>query len=148
MNTISLEEFYQDTETFLPTDISQEIGHFNVFEIAKVRARMKDKPEMPYNKRAYYKISLIKGKNRVEYADKVITIDKDGLLFATPKVPYHYIPQDNDQSGMFCVFTGEFLTKSKSGIVLDNLPLRTKASTRHRHLSRPECFGPGNLLIY
>jgi AraC-like DNA-binding protein len=78
---------------------------------------------MPYNRRTYYKISLLKGRNRAEYADKVIDVEKQALLFGTPRVPYHYVPQDEDQQGMFCVFTEEFLLPSKSGMVLDELPI-------------------------
>lgn len=40
-----------------------------------------------------------------------------------PKVPYHYLPQDEKQSGYFCIFTDEFLVKNKSGVVLDDLPI-------------------------
>jgi AraC family transcriptional activator of pobA len=78
---------------------------------------------MIYNRRDYYKISLIIGRNRAEYADKVIDIEKSALLFATPKIPYNYLPQDYNQSGYFCIFTDEFLVQSKSGVVLDDLPL-------------------------
>jgi len=78
---------------------------------------------MPYNKRTYYKISLITGKNIAEYADKVIEIDESALVFATPKVPYHWIPKDEDQKGYFCVFTDEFLARNKSGVIIDDLPI-------------------------
>ncbi|WP_316931597.1 helix-turn-helix transcriptional regulator [Flavimarina sp. Hel_I_48] len=78
---------------------------------------------MPYNRRAYYKISLIRGKNRAEYADKIIEIEHNALLFATPKVPYHWVPLDENQQGTFCIFTDTFLGKNKSGLQLDKLPL-------------------------
>ncbi len=78
---------------------------------------------MPYNRRAYYKISLISRKNKAEYADKVFDITDHTLLFATPRIPYHWLPQDEDQSGYFCLFTDEFLLSSKSGVVLDELPI-------------------------
>lgn len=127
----SLEDFYQEAalasgravDTLLPPDIHKEIGHFNVFNVAEVFEEVKRKAVMPYNRRTYYKISLIRGKNRAEYADKVIEIEKNALLFATPKVPYHWLPQDSEQSGYFCVFTDAFLTKSKTGIELDELPI-------------------------
>jgi AraC family transcriptional activator of pobA len=128
----SLEDFYKDAAIFtgrdindlLPPGINKEIGHFNVFDIAQTMEEVKRKSVMPYNRRAYYKISLIQGKNRAEYADKVIDIKKNALLFATPKVPYHWISQDPDQSGFFCVFTDEFLSKNKSGgIALDDQPI-------------------------
>lgn len=127
----SLDEFYKeaakftgkDINTLLPPGINDEIGHFNVFDIADTLKEVKRKQVMPYNRRAYYKISLIRGKNRAEYADKVINVKKNALLFATPKVPYHWIPQDENQAGSFCVFTDAFLIKTKSGVILDELPI-------------------------
>lgn len=123
METTSLEDFYKEIATLIPEDINKEIGHFNVFEVADMVAKYKKKPFMPYNRRAYYKISLIRGRNKAEYADKVIDIEKNALLFATPRIPYHYLPQDDDQAGYFCIFTADFLIQSKSGVVLDELPI-------------------------
>lgn len=130
MEVITIDKFYEqiskgleDIESLLPKEYTKQIGHFNIFSIADLRAKYQSKPVMPYNRRAYYKISLIIGKNKVEYADKVINIENQGLLFATPKIPYNYVPQDENQTGYFCVFTDEFLVKNKSGIVLDDLPI-------------------------
>jgi AraC-like DNA-binding protein len=122
-NVTSIEEFYKQMATLIPEGINKEIGHFNIFRIDEVMARLRDKPGMPYNRRAYYKISLIKGRNKAEYADREIAIEKNALLFATPRIPYNYIPLDENQSGDFCIFTNEFLTQTKSGIVLDDLPI-------------------------
>ncbi|WP_244620483.1 helix-turn-helix domain-containing protein [Chitinophaga japonensis] len=119
----SIEDFYRQTAASLPEGISKEIGHFNVFETEKLFDRKTGNRTMPYSRRAYYKISLIKGRNRAEYADKVIDIRESALLFATPKIPYHYLPQDSNQGGMFCIFTADFLTRHKSGVVLDDLPI-------------------------
>ena len=123
MVAITLEDFYKDTALLIPEGINKEIGHFNVFKIADTIASVKTKGVMPYNRRAYYKISMIRGRNKAEYADKVIDIEKNALLFATPKIPYHYVPQDDEQDGLFCIFTDEFLVQSKSGVVLDDLPI-------------------------
>jgi len=131
IKTASLNDFYREVSGFtgkevsslLPPGIDKEIGHFNVFDVAQTIAEVKRKSVMPYNRRAYYKISLIQGKNRAEYADKVIEVEKNALLFATPKVPYHWVPMDPNQAGFFCVFTGEFLVKNKSGVILDELPI-------------------------
>ncbi|MGD8779593.1 MAG: helix-turn-helix transcriptional regulator [Ignavibacteria bacterium] len=127
----SLDEFYEeiagftgrDISTLLPPGINKEIGHFNVFDISETLKQVRQKKVMPYDRRSYYKISLIRGRNRAEYADKIIDITKNALLFATPKVPYHWIPQDENQSGSFCVFTDAFLIKTKSSVVLDELPI-------------------------
>lgn len=123
MKTTSVEEFYNDIATSLPAEISKEIGHFNVFRYEDVIANLKIRPVMPYNRRAYYKISLLRGRYKVEYADKVIEAEGNTLLFATPKIPYHYVPHDEDQSGYFCIFTDEFLVKNKSGTAIDELPI-------------------------
>ncbi len=123
MPITSLEEFYKETSLLIPEGINKEIGHFNVFKIDDMMRKAVKKGIMPYNRRAYYKISMIRGRNKAEYADKVIDIEKNALLFATPKIPYHYVPQDDNQSGFFCIFTDEFLIHTKSGVVLDDLPL-------------------------
>ena len=129
MTTTTLKDFYremgQDVNTLLPEGISKEIGHFNVFSVADLIARGKKQGAaiMPYNRRAYYKISLVSGRNKAEYADKEIDIAQHALLFATPKIPYHWVPKDDKQSGHFCIFTPDFLLSSKSGVVLDDLPI-------------------------
>src|SRR5687767_13128587 len=117
MQNFTLDDFYEtfakafntDSQSLQPKGINKEIGHFNVFKIEDVIARTKVTKEMPYNRRAYYKISLISGKNTAEYADKVFEIENHALLFATPRIPYHWIPKDTNQSGYFCLFSDEFL---------------------------------------
>lgn len=124
MEIISVEEFYQSISTIIPEGLSREIGHFNIFRNEELVIKgSNSKPVMPYNRRAYYKIGLISGKNIAEYADKVIDIEKNALIFATPKIPYNWLPQEENQSGQFCIFTDEFLIKNKSGVVLEDLPI-------------------------
>jgi AraC-like DNA-binding protein len=59
----------------------------------------------------------------VEYADKVINIEKSALLFGTPRIPYHYVPQDDNQMGFFCIFTDTYFSSAQNRIVLDELPI-------------------------
>lgn len=131
MKSISIKEFYKEIfngnsgqlDYFLESNGSNDLGHFNVFDIVKFYFSDNKKSKMTYNRRLYYKISLIKGKNLVEYADKTVLIKKQGILFATPKIPYRYTPQVKKQSGFFCVFTKDFLSKSKTGLLIDELPI-------------------------
>jgi AraC-like DNA-binding protein len=131
MGNVSIIEFYKDIfgdsvyqlDNFLEGNGSNSLGHFNVFDTVKFYYSGNKKSEMTYNRRMYYKISLIKGKNLVEYADKTVLIEKQGILFATPKIPYRYTPQTKEQSGFFCVFTKEFLSKSITGLIIDELPI-------------------------
>lgn len=136
MNTITIKEFYQDIfketcpdlDQFLTENLNKDIGHFNVFNIENMYATCKVKPEMPYNRRTYYKVSLISGQNTVEYADKTIEIKEYGILFATPKIPYRYTPSETKQAGHFCVFTKDFLPFSKTGFDIDNLQVFSSQS--------------------
>lgn len=131
MSFITIKEFYQDIlgdscpdiEQFLNENIHKDIGHFNVFDISEMFKTSSSKSEMPYNRRTYYKISLINGQNKVEYADKTILIEDCAILFASPKIPYNYTHQNKEQSGHFCVFTTDFLPTSKIGLELDALPV-------------------------
>jgi AraC family transcriptional regulator, transcriptional activator of pobA len=131
MKKVTIDEFYQEIASYdhsevnalLPKDIQKEIGHFNIFSLEELMAKNKEKMVMPYDRRAYYKISLINGRNRAEYSDKIIDIEENALLFATPKIPYHWVPKDTNQRGYFCVFTDEFLVQTKSGVMLDELPI-------------------------
>ena len=133
MESTSLEKFYESAQHvntgagggLLPEGISKEIGHFNVFNVGDIVAQYRVKPFMPYNRRNYYKISFISGRNRAEYADKTIEIDTYALLFASPRVPYNWHALDENQAGFFCIFTDEFLVKGKSGVVVDDLPIFT-----------------------
>jgi AraC family transcriptional activator of pobA len=140
MHTISISDFYKgllgpahtDFDLLFPESGSKNIGHFNVFDIGELLNTSTNKHEMPYNRRTYYKISLISGNNQVDYADKTVMIRKQGLLFSTPKIPYRYFPLGGKQAGHFCVFTKEFITKSNAGITPDQLPI----------------FGPGSGFVY
>lgn len=131
MSSVTIKEFYQDIlgqscpdiESFLTENIHKDIGHFNVFDISEIYRASRSKPEMPYNRRTYYKISLINGQNKVEYADKTIEIEDCAILFASPKVPYNYNSLCSTQSGHFCVFTKDFLPMNKIGAEIDHLPV-------------------------
>jgi AraC-like DNA-binding protein len=131
MINVSIREFYKEIfsengsqlDYFLDSKGNTELGHFNVFDTEKFYFSGNKKSEMTYNRRLYYKISLIKGKNLVEFAGKTVLIEQQGILFATPKIPYRYSPQNKEQSGYFCVFTKEFISKSKTGLLIDELPI-------------------------
>lgn len=117
----SVQDFYNEISMLIPERIQKEIGHFNVFKTEELYE--KGKAKMPYNRRAYYKISLIIGKNRAEYADKIIDIEESALLFATPQIPYNYQPLEEKQSGIFCIFSEDFFRQSAGGINVTEFPV-------------------------
>ncbi len=115
----SLEEFYQHklNMNYLPAGLQNEIGHFNVF-------RLEDCISTPvhYSRKDFYKVTLIRGKNRYHYADKSIELDGPTLIFFNPQVPYTWEPLSGDTSGYFCIFTKSFFTEKILG-GLNELPM-------------------------
>lgn len=102
----SIEDFYRKKLLFMPENLKKEIGHFNVFVLDDFMG-CSAKP-IPYSRRDYFKISLIIGKNKVHYADKIVEIEKQVLFFANPQVPYNWEQLEEQQTGFFCVFTEAF----------------------------------------
>ncbi|KRT14363.1 transcriptional regulator [Pedobacter ginsenosidimutans] len=129
MSSITIKKFYQEIlgdscpviSQFLAENIHNDIGHFNVFNIPKIYRAFKLKTKMPCNRQTYYKISLIDGKNKVEYDGKTIDIEDCAILFASPKTNHCYTNLRTEQAGHFCVFTKDFLPVTKIGLELDNL---------------------------
>lgn len=119
MKPTTLEEFYT-ASNLVPERISQDIGHFNLFDFETLA---KTSPGvMPYNRREYFKVSLLRGRYRAEYADRTIEVPERALVFATPRIPYRWVPLD-EPSGQFCIFTPEFVHPTKIGVTVDALPL-------------------------
>ena len=89
--------------------------HINVFE------RSSCKGAAPYSRRDYYKVTLIRGKGTLEYADQIFEVESPAGLFSTPKVPYRWIPSDGEQLGWFCIFNETFAKEQDE--LLSKLPM-------------------------
>ncbi|SFW77017.1 AraC family transcriptional regulator [Chitinophaga sancti] len=109
-NRESLEDFYQHKFNWLPDNLKQDIGHFNVFRIEDTLAP--GATPIHYARRDFYKISLIRGRTVYHYADKSIEADGTALMFFNPNVPYTYESLKDDRSGYFCIFKESFFTES------------------------------------
>ena len=111
-----------DLSALLPAGIQQEVGHFNVFNLAEIMQEAREKPAMSCASRAFYKISFLTGNSIAEYPDRAVEISRPTLIFTTPKSPLYWSPMGR-QTGQFCVFTAEFLHPTRSGVMLDELPI-------------------------
>ncbi|MHC2990474.1 transcriptional regulator [Pontibacter sp. HJ8] len=106
MNKVeTIEEFYK-AKNWLPENLRNEIGHFNVFRLEPfVGANARS---VPYRRRDYFKITLVIGSGQVHYADKVVEVQKHALAFSNPQIPYSWEKRDQIQGGYFCIFTPAF----------------------------------------
>jgi len=119
MESESLSEFYKIKLHSIPDNINDGVGHFNVFRLEDCLD--KDVP-IRYARRDFYKITLIRGRNRYHYADKSIETNGTALIFFNPQVPYTWESISGDTTGYFCIFTSSFFTEKIKGN-LNELPM-------------------------
>jgi AraC family transcriptional regulator, transcriptional activator of pobA len=102
----TIQEFYKRKFDWMPDNIRNEIGHFNVFRLEPFTG---DKAQpVPYKRRDFYKIMLVVGNSKIHYADKVVEVQKQALSFSNPQIPYKWEHLDNIRSGAFCIFNQHF----------------------------------------
>jgi len=109
MNSVeSLEEFYKRKFDWIPEDIRKDIGHFNIFDMKRFTD---PNATVPYRRRDFYKIILVKGSSRVHYADKVMEVKQQALCFSNPLIPYKWEHLDGIREGIYCIFSPSFFSE-------------------------------------
>jgi len=102
----TIEEFYKKKFDWIPDNLRNEIGHFNIFKLpAYVDGQP---PSIPYKRRDFYKVMLVMGNSEVHYADKVYEVKKQALSFSNPLIPYKWEHLDRIRSGVYCIFNQHF----------------------------------------
>jgi AraC-like DNA-binding protein len=102
----TIEEFYKRKFNWVPGDLHNGIGHFNVFKLDPY-VGLNAKP-VPYARRDFFKVTLTVGNGRVHFADKFYEVQKQALSFTNPQIPYKWEHTDNISTGAFCIFTQQF----------------------------------------
>jgi len=98
----SLQDFYKRKFDQVPGIVGNEIGHFNLF---RLQPYVEGKPtNIPYRRRDFYKIMLVKGHSEVHYADRMIEVRKQALSFSNPHIPYKWEHLDRIREGIYCIF--------------------------------------------
>lgn len=102
----SLEEFYKRKFQWLPENLKNDLGHFNIFRLEPY-FEGKEK-SIPYRRRDFYKLMLVKGASTVHYADRVYEVKKQALSFSNPLVPYKWDHLGPHVTGVYCIFNPHF----------------------------------------
>ncbi len=102
----TIADFYRNKIGCLPEDIQNGVGHFNVFRLEPYIG--KSSRPVPYSRRDYFKIMLVKGTGNIHYADRIVPVHKQALTFSNPLIPYKWDSTEQIGSGMFCVFNQSF----------------------------------------
>ena len=104
--TETLEDFYKRKFDWMPENLRKEMGHFNLF---RLEPYVEGKPtNIPYRRRDFYKIMLVKGSSCVHFADQVLEIKKQALSFSNPFIPYKWEHLDKIREGIYCIFNQHF----------------------------------------
>lgn len=98
----SLQEFYKRKLDHLPGIFSAETGHFNLFHLEPYQEGAPTR--IPYRRRDFYKIMLVKGQGEVHFADRFATVQKQALTFSNPQIPYKWEYLDKIEEGVYCIF--------------------------------------------
>ncbi len=107
MNKVeTIEEFYKRKFDWMPDNLKNEIGHFNIFKLEPLVGN--NATSIPYKRRDYFKIMLVVGNSQVHYADKVVEVKKQALSFSNPQIPYKWEHLDNIRKGAYCIFNQHF----------------------------------------
>ncbi len=106
----TIEEFYNRKFGWLPDNLRNEIGHFNVFRLEPFAGE--NARPIPYKRRDFFKIMLVEGNSEVHYADKVVEVKKQALTFSNPQIPYKWEHLDTVRKGFFCIFDQSFFHQS------------------------------------
>ena len=93
-------------------------GQFNVFARQDFSVR-----PLTFGRRDYYKISLMTGTSRYQYASRGVLIDRPALVFSNPLIPYSWERISAEQGGYVCMFTEEFLIINDRAASLQESPL-------------------------
>ena len=97
-----------------------DAGQFNVY---KVEQNLKGVTSPPL-RRDFYKISLVcNSEGLLTYADKVIHVKKNAVIFGNPMVPYSWTGISDVQKGYFCLFTEDFANHQLKTDSLSESPL-------------------------
>ena len=148
MPDTSLDTFYAalaaqagtTTDALRPADEHLAPGHFNLFDVADVLRHPAAPAATPltFDRRTYYKISLIEGSGRAAYDGQELTIRAYSLWFATPQRSFHWQPDAPVRTGYLCVFTPEFLRAAPVPNTWEKLPLLQLGGQRILELSRDD----------
>lgn len=114
----SLEDFYKRKFDWIPDNLKNEIGHFNLFNL-ELYTGENAKP-VPYQRRDFYKVMLVIGGGTVHYADNIVEVKNHALSFSNPQIPYKWEHTERIKGGIYCIFDRHFFDGNGS---ISNYPV-------------------------
>ena len=104
----TLADFYQDKLASVPPAVSQDDGHFNVFNFDDCL----DTATIPYARRHFFKIALLRGHHLLHFGHQSLEVNGTALLFFNPDVPYTFENRHRPNQGLLLHFSGRVFQRA------------------------------------
>lgn len=121
----SIQEFYERRFQWIPNDIRNNFGHFNVFPLQSPAIGLGAKP-LAYGRREWYNIVLVFGGGTLLCSDKQYPVKKKAIVFTNPYTPFGWEERNLITKGYYCLFNEQFLKKDKR--IINFLPFKTSTT--------------------
>ena len=131
-----------------PADEHMALGHFNLFSVADMARQPPPAapPPLTFDRRTYYKVSLLEGRGQAEFDGQELAIRQYSLWFVTPQLSAHWRPAEPARQGYLGVFTAEFLRAVPGPGTWEHLPLLQPGGQRVLELA-PDDYEALNALF-
>ena len=108
-NNIKKQSWYEFSSHMLETNpehSGDEIPSFKVFR--RDDSRQNFSKEVPIAHRNFFKICYFTGHTKIHLGNKTMEVQKRGLFFGNPQIPYNWEYLEANQQGYFAIFTPHF----------------------------------------
>lgn len=109
---MSIQEFYKTRYQWIPDEIRNNLGHFNVFPLESPAIGEGAEP-LPYGRREWFNIVLVYGGGLLHYLGKQFQVKKCAIVFTNPYTPFGWDERNFITKGYYCIFNEQFLKKDK-----------------------------------
>ncbi len=118
----SIQEFYESRFQWIPDEILNNFGHFNVFPLKPPVIGEGAKP-LAYGRREWYNIVLVYGGGLLHCSGKQFPVKNQAIVFTNPYTAFGWDDRDLITKGYYCIFNEQFLKKDKR--IIQFLPFKT-----------------------
>ena len=121
----SIQEFYEVRHKWIPNEIRNSLGHFNVFPLEYPNIG-KGAADLEYGRREWYNIVLVYGGGILQCSGQEFQVKKHAIAFTNPYTPFGWLERDKIAKGYYCIFNEQFLKKDKR--IIEFAPFKTNTT--------------------
>lgn len=121
----SIHEFYEVRHKWIPDEIRNSLGHFNVFPLEHPNIGEGAEP-LEYGRREWHNIVLVYGGGVFQCSGKEYRVKNHAIAFTNPYTPFGWLERNKITKGYFCIFNEQFLKKDKR--IIEFPPFKTNTT--------------------